>query len=92
MPACGFSVGFERIVMILLENGYEVPGAPKKKAYLVEKKVSPEKMEEILLAAMKERQAGFQVNISVMKKNKKFQKDQLAADGYTDIEEVFADR
>ena len=24
-PACGFSIGFERIVMLLLENGYEVP-------------------------------------------------------------------
>ena len=22
-PACGFSIGFERIVMLLLENGYE---------------------------------------------------------------------
>lgn len=25
-PACGFSIGFERIVTILLENGFEVPG------------------------------------------------------------------
>ena len=22
-PACGFSIGFERIVMLLLENGYK---------------------------------------------------------------------
>lgn len=24
-PACGFSIGFERIVMLLLERGYEIP-------------------------------------------------------------------
>ena len=30
-PACGFSIGFERIVMLLLENGYKVPGATPEK-------------------------------------------------------------
>ena len=36
--ACGFSIGFERIVMLLLERGYEVPGTAEKKAFLIEKK------------------------------------------------------
>ncbi len=36
-PACGFSIGFERIVMLLLENGYQVPKKGVKKAYLLEK-------------------------------------------------------
>ncbi|MBR6231164.1 MAG: histidine--tRNA ligase [Lachnospiraceae bacterium] len=91
IPAVGFSVGFERIVMLLLENGYKVPGAPEKKAYLLDKKLSKEAVEEVLKKAMAERAGGKEVNIAVMKKNKKFQKDQLEAGGFTDIEEVFAD-
>ena len=91
VPAVGFSVGFERIVMLLLENGYTVPGAPEKKAYLLDKKLSKEAVEEVLKKAMTERAEGKEVNIAVMKKNKKFQKDQLEAGGFTDIEEVFAD-
>ena len=35
--ACGFSIGFERIVMLLLERGYEIPENGAKKAYLIEK-------------------------------------------------------
>ena len=91
VPAVGFSVGFERIVMLLLENGYTVPGAPEKKAYLLDKKLSKEAVEEVLKKAMTERAEGKEVNIAVMKKNKKVQKDQLEAGGFTDIEEVFAD-
>ena len=89
--ACGFSSGFERIVMLLLERGFEVPAAAKKIAYLIDKKASPERMRQVLQQANEERAAGYRVNISIMKKNKKFQKEQLAKDGYTDIKEFFAD-
>ncbi len=89
--ACGFSIGFERIVMLLLERDFNVPTAAKKKAYLIEKKASPEKMKEVLLQAQRERDAGYRISINVMKKNKKFQKELLAKDGYTQIEEFFAD-
>ena len=30
VPACGFSIGFERIVLLLLESGFEVPNEKKK--------------------------------------------------------------
>ena len=90
--ACGFSIGFERIVMLLLERGYEVPGKENRKAWLVEKNMPEEKMTAILKEAMEERQKGNCVAISVMKKNKKFQKDQLASEGYTEIKEIYADR
>ncbi len=89
--ACGFSIGFERIVMLLLERGFTVPQAAKKKAYLIDKKASPELIREVLLKAEKEREAGCRVSISRMKKNKKFQKEQLTKDGYTEIQEFFAD-
>ena len=34
VPACGFSIGFERIVLLLLESGYQIPNAKKKTAKL----------------------------------------------------------
>lgn len=88
-PAVGFSIGFERIVMLLLERGYQVPTSRPKKAYLLEKKISREKLLEVLDQAKAERAAGNQVMIMNMKKNKKFQKEQLAEQGYTDITEVY---
>ncbi len=88
-PAVGFSIGFERIVMLLLERGYQVPTSRPKKAYLLEKKISREKLLEVLEQAKAERAAGNQVMIMNMKKNKKFQKEQLAEQGYTDITEVY---
>jgi len=88
-PAVGFSIGFERIVMLLLERGYQVPTSRPKKAYLLEKKISQEKMIEVLEKAKADRADGMQVMIMNMKKNKKFQKEQLAEQGYTDITEVY---
>ena len=88
-PACGFSIGFERIVMLLLERGYQVPGAEKRKAYLIEKNMPADRLLEILKKAEEERRNGCQVNVAVMKKNKKFQKEQLMQEGYQEFEEFF---
>ena len=90
--ACGFSIGFERIVMLLLERGYTVPSQAGKKAYLIEKNMPKEKLLTILNQAEEERKQGIQVNLSIMKKNKKFQKEQLAKEGYEEITEFFKDR
>lgn len=92
IPACGFSIGFERIVMLLLERNYQIPGGGKKKAYLLDKNLGEAARKAMISRAMEERMQGWTVNLSVMKKNKKFQKDQLEAEGYTEIEEIFADR
>ena len=89
--ACGFSIGFERIVTILMENGYTIPNEKEKKAYLVEKKASNELLSKVLKRAMEERAEGKQVLVSQMNKNKKFQKEQLTAEGYTEIKEIFFD-
>lgn len=91
-PACGFSIGFERIVMLLLENGYEVPGVRQKKAYLLEKKLPTEGMMKVLELAKKDRESGKQVLIVNMKKNKKFQKEQLTEEGYQEIIDCYADK
>ncbi|HJB19110.1 MAG TPA: histidine--tRNA ligase [Candidatus Bariatricus faecipullorum] len=90
-PACGFSIGFERIVMLLLENGYKVPGTRGKKAYLLEKGMHQEGILKVLSLAKADRAAGRQVLIANMKKNKKFQKDQLLAEGYTEITDCYKD-
>lgn len=87
--ACGFSIGFERIVLLLLERGYKVPGASQKTAFLIEKNMPKERLQEILKEAGELRMSGVPVAMSVMKKNKKFQKEQLMAEGYTDIQEFF---
>ena len=88
-PACGFSIGFERIVMLLLERGYEIPDNKEKLALLIEKGMPQEKMLEVLAFAKEQRAAGKQVMLSIMKKNKKFQKEQLSQEGYTEIKEFF---
>ena len=88
-PACGISIGFERIVMLLLERGYEIPDNKEKLALLIEKGMPQEKMLEVLAFAKEQRAAGKQVMLSIMKKNKKFQKEQLSQEGYTEIKEFF---
>lgn len=88
-PACGFSIGFERIVLLLLESGYQVPTRKEKKAFLIEKGMPAEGITRILALAKKERENGCQVLVSNMKKNKKFQKEQLAQDGYEEVTECF---
>ena len=91
-PACGFSSGFERIVMLLLEREYQVPTGGDKVAFLVEKNMPTEKMLEVLKEAKKQRENGTQVNIAIMKKNKKFQKEQLEKEGYKNFKEFFVDK
>lgn len=91
IPACGFSIGFERIVMLLMENGFQVPGRPKKKAYLIEKGVGGERLCEIIAKAQEARRDGTQVLVVRMNKNKKFQKDQLIGEGYGEFEEFYRD-
>jgi len=90
-PACGFSVGFERIVMLLLENGYQLPQRREKKAYLLEKGMHKEGLLKVLEMAKRDRAEGKQVLIANMKKNKKFQKDQMIADGYENIVDCYKD-
>lgn len=90
-PACGFSIGFERIVMLLLEQGYQVPDRRKKKAYLLDKNLPAQALLTVLKRAKEERESGCQVLIANMKKNKKFQKEQLSQEGYEEITDCYPD-
>ena len=91
VPACGFSIGFERIILLLLESDYKIPGDRKKIAYLLDKKLPKEKVSEAVKDAAEERKKGNTVLTVRMNKNKKFQKEQLANEGYTEFKEFFAD-
>jgi histidyl-tRNA synthetase len=88
-PACGFSIGFERIVTILLDNGFTVPGSTEKKAYLFEKGLDAAALAGVIREAMEERKNGIQVLVAQMNKNKKFQKEQLGKEGYTEFKEFY---
>ncbi len=89
VPACGFSIGFERIILILMESGFKVPDQSKKVAYLIEKGVSGESLCRIIAQAQEERQSGAQVLVARMNKNKKFQKEQLTAEGYEEFKQFY---
>ena len=88
-PACGFSIGFERIVTILLDQNFQVPTQAAKKAYLFEKGIDSARLSEVIKEATSERAAGIQVLVAQMNKNKKFQKEQLQKDGYTEFKEFY---
>lgn len=88
-PACGFSIGFERIVTILLDRGDNVKSENPKKVYLLEKGLDSEKLCQIMKQAMEERKNGVEVLVSQMNKNKRFQKEQLGKEGYTEFVEFY---
>jgi histidyl-tRNA synthetase len=89
VPACGFSIGFERIVLLLTEKGFKVPGSGEGKAYLIEKGISGDRLSEILAKAADERKAGKKILTVRMNKNKKFQKESLTKAGYTEFEDFY---
>ena len=89
VPACGFSIGFERIVLLLMEQGFKIPEEYNKVAYLIEKGVKEDALCDVIAQAQKERKNGTQVLVTRMNKNKKFQKEQLKEQGYEEFKEFY---
>ena len=88
-PACGFSIGFERIITILLDAGFKIPDESRKIAFLYEKNIDGNGLKNILKEAASLREAGNIVLVSKMNKNKKFQKEGLEKQGYTEFKEFY---
>ena len=88
-PACGFSIGFERIITILLDAGFKIPDESRKIAFLYEKNIDGNVLKNILKEAASLREAGNIVLVSKMNKNKKFQKEGLEKQGYTEFKEFY---
>lgn len=89
VPACGFSIGFERIVLLLLENDFKIPDEKEKIAFLIEKGISSERLCEIMKEAAGLRAEGRHVLVSRMNKNKKFQHTQLESWGYGEFKDFY---
>lgn len=90
-PAVGFSIGFERIITIMLDADEKVPGGGTKVAFLLDKNLDRAKTAEAISEAMSRRLQGETVLVSRMNKNKKFQKEQLTSEGYTEFKEFYQD-
>ncbi len=86
VPACGISLGFERIVMLLMESGFQIPHRNLRMAYLMERDLPFKLLREVIASAEEARDAGAEVYITYMNKNKKFQKEQLEKGGYEIVE------
>ena len=87
--ACGFSIGFERIITILMDAGFKIPDESKKIAFLYEKNIDVAVLTNILKEAAAFRESGNIVLVSKMNKNKKFQKEGLEKQGYTQFKEFY---
>ncbi len=88
--ACGFSIGFERIITIFKdfsENGMKV--SENNVAFLIDKNISLEKKLEVFDMAKKLRESGTIVTIQPMRKNMTVQIDKLMAEGYTKFEKIY---
>jgi len=92
VPACGFSIGFERIITILTEKGYRVPEENEKTVFLVEKNMDGAGLSRIMKEAADLRGRGVTVLIVTMAKNKKFQKETLSSQGYSSFREFFKEQ
>ena len=75
---------------MLFRSDYQIPGQKEKTAFLIEKGMPKEKLLEVFKQATEKRAAGGCVSMNMMKKNKKFQKEQLTTEGYTEIVEFYA--
>ena len=89
VPACGFSIGFERIIAILMDQQYVIPSQKEKVAILLDKKLSAARRTEALQEAEALRAEGKDVLVTKMAKNKKFQREQLSQQGYTVFRDYF---
>ena len=90
VPACGFSIGFERIITILQDHADAIDAAKEPKvALLAEKGVDNERLAALFHRAQTLRDEGKTVTVQTMKKNIRRQIELLEAEGYTEIEKVY---
>ena len=81
IPACGFSIGFERIVSVLAERG-DFSVEERAEAVIVPKESTAELIRRAMKLAEEKRKAG--IRCTVLKKTKNFrqQLDELLREGF----------
>ena len=85
VPACGFSIGFERIALLLSERGAS-PNVSLGAAVLVDKNLDAKTLVQVMDVCRQQRK---KTNVTLLKKIKNFsyQLKQLREQGYTEIYE-----
>lgn len=91
VPACGFSIGLERILAVLKDKGFRIPGGAENTAFLIDKKVPQNKIRDVMKQAKTLRQMGVRALVVRRNSNAKFQKEQLTRAGYGRFIEIFKD-
>ena len=86
--ACGFSIGFERLVGALLEKKFKAEGSREKVAVLYGKAFTSGDVAALQCKCNALREAGKIVLVQKMNKNVGFQKQKLEAEGYTSFIDV----
>ena len=89
VAACGFSIGFERIVTILKDHMQDAMKLQNASAYLIGNRVSRERKAEVIAKAMELRRAGETVTVLPMSKNVGHQIELLEAEGFTKFEKIY---
>ena len=90
VSACGFSIGFERIVTILKDHeqgSFKLPEGSV--AYLIGSKAPTARKAEVLAQAAEARKAGVVATVLPMSKNMKHQIELLEAEGFTKFEKIY---
>jgi len=90
VAACGFSIGFERIITIIKDRGLKNSNRSKKSiAVLVDKNLDSQRLAEVFEEASKLREAGNIVSVQPLNKNVKFQVEKLEKEGYDEIRKIY---
>jgi histidyl-tRNA synthetase len=81
VPACGFSIGFERIISILSEKGFKPPSYKERIALIFD--TDRDSSVDVLHAANELRKKGYIVGVYARKKDMKKHLDQLVTQDYS---------
>jgi histidyl-tRNA synthetase len=81
VPACGFSIGFERIISILSEKGFKPPSIKERIALIFDQ--DRDNPVDVLHAANELRKKSYIVGVYARKKDMKKHLDQLLSQQYT---------
>lgn len=81
VPACGFSIGFERILHIMQERGFRSSDTPTRSAILYNP--DDENVQSLFIAADRLRTADHEVSLEIRQKNMKLQLESLKNMGIT---------
>lgn len=88
VPACGFSIGFERIFTVLQEMGVKAVCNRKKTAYVVDGRCGSDTVAQVFAVARERRENGEICLITKRIKNFGYLLEQLKNQGYTEIYQV----